>query len=60
MKQSERKYWNVGGFTSFRRVTWNCWSRCVGRVLVTMWMRKPKARCITWQKANWLYTRGHY
>lgn len=60
MKQGVRKYWDIGGFTSFRRVTWNRWTRVVGRVLVKSWMRKPKARGITWQKANFWWGHQRY
>lgn len=60
MKQSVRKYWDIGGFTSFRRVTWNRWIRGVERVVVKSWMRKPKTRAIAWQKANFLYNRQRY
>ena len=60
MKQSVRKYWNIGGFTSFRRVTWNRWIRGVGRVVVKSWMRKPKTRGITWQKANFWWGHQRY
>lgn len=68
MKQSVRKYWDIGGFTSFRRVTWNKWMRGVGRVLIKKWVRKHKkswvrkhkTRAIAWQKANFLYNRKRY
>lgn len=65
MKQSVRKYWNIGGFTSFRRVTWNRWMRGVGRVLVKSWVRKhktraTKTRAIAWQKAIFLYNHQRY
>lgn len=60
MKQSVRKYWDIGVFTSFRRVTWNRWMRGVGRVLVKSWVRKHKTRAIAWQKAIFLYNHQRY
>lgn len=70
MKQSVRKYWDIGGFTSFKRVTWNRWMRGVGRVLVKSWVRKhktratktraTKTRAIAWQKAIFLYNHQRY
>lgn len=60
MKQSVRKYWNIWGFTSSRRVTWKRWLRCAARVLLKQRLRKPKTRGIAWQRADLLYARKRY
>lgn len=59
MKQSVRKCWNIGGFTSLRRVTWKRYVRNVGRI-GTLNMRKHNTRGITLLKAMYLLCKACY